>query len=252
MRGIHSLDMSVGTRHSTRFSGYVIVVAYHDASNVTVRFEDTGTIVSGLTAGNIRIGKVGDPLKRSVYGIGYNGIGPYNTSHHMKAYNRWTGILLRVYASQNLTVRENYKDCSVISEWHNFQNFAEWFYNQPFHSELNYEVDKDLKILGNKVYGPNTCLLIPKKLNCLIGVSSRYNRIANGVSKRYESSRYLVRLQVSGIRKIIGLFTTLEEASLAYTEAHRIAVLQMGQQMYQENKILHSTLEFIKRNYNDE
>ena len=75
----------------------------------------------------------------------------------------WRSMLQRCYM-QNES-QKTYIGCSVVNEWHNFQNFAKWFeLNWPKDGGL-YELDKDIKVKGNKTYGPDFCLFVTKQEN---------------------------------------------------------------------------------------
>lgn len=79
-------------------------------------------------------------------------------------YQIWHHMLMRCYsktaqrADRNIT----YIKCSVDSEWHVFSNFRAWMIRQPWNGN---EIDKDLLIPGNTIYGPDRCVFISSDLN---------------------------------------------------------------------------------------
>ena len=75
---------------------------------------------------NLTKGCVSNPMKRTVYGKGYLGVGKYSPSSETRAYKLWKNMLERVYCLNVRYTRMSYKDVEVCEEWHNFQNFAEW------------------------------------------------------------------------------------------------------------------------------
>lgn len=106
------------------------------------------------------------------YGIGYMGDGKYKSKDEnkkkTKAYNTWNHMLQRCYDPYYLNEHPTYIDCYVCEEWHNFQNFAKWFYENYYEcNDEQMQLDKDILIKGNKIYSPNTCVLVPKRINCL-------------------------------------------------------------------------------------
>jgi hypothetical protein len=106
------------------------------------------------------------------YGIGYMGDGKYKSKDEnkkkTKAYNTWSHMLRRCYDPYFLNEHPTYIDCYVCEEWHNFQNFAKWFYENYYEcNDEQMQLDKDILIKGNKIYSPNTCILVPKRINCL-------------------------------------------------------------------------------------
>lgn len=106
------------------------------------------------------------------YGIGYMGDGKYKSKDEnkkkTKAYNTWNHMLRRCYDPYYLNEHPTYIDCYVCEEWYNFQNFAKWFYENYYEcNDEQMQLDKDILIKGNKIYSPNTCILVPKRINCL-------------------------------------------------------------------------------------
>lgn len=80
-------------------------------------------------------------------------------------YRRWEHILKRCYSSSPGRRNNTYLGCSVVREWHSFKNFREWMIAQPWEGN---EVDKDLLIAGNRIYGPDQCVFITQALNTFV------------------------------------------------------------------------------------
>lgn len=68
-------DMIAGTVHKTNARGDLKIVKYTNSSNVSVEFNSTGHI-KRAKASNIRAGRVKDQMKRTVFGVGFFGVGP--------------------------------------------------------------------------------------------------------------------------------------------------------------------------------
>ena len=107
------------------------------------------------------------------YGIGYIGDGKYKSRDEnkkkTKAYNTWSHMLRRCYDPYYLNEHPTYRDCIVCEEWHNFQNFAKWYEENYYEcNDEQMQLDKDILIKGNKIYSPNTCILVPKRINSLL------------------------------------------------------------------------------------
>lgn len=79
-----------------------------------------------------------------------------------KAYTTWHNMVARCGA------QPPYLDCTVTTEWLDFQEFAAWYYAQPNADKSGYTLDKDVLVKGNKVYGPETCCIIPDIINRLV------------------------------------------------------------------------------------
>jgi hypothetical protein len=100
-----------------------------------------------------------------VFGVGYVGVGKYlafSNGIEEPAYNLWIGMLNRCYYVKSLKASPTYRDCTVAKEWHNYQNFAKWYEDNYVEG---YQLDKDIKVEGNRVYGPDTCMFVTSQEN---------------------------------------------------------------------------------------
>jgi hypothetical protein len=107
-----------------------------------------------------------------------------------------------------------------------FQNFAEWYQE---HYVEGFQCDKDLKVVGNKVYSADTCIFVSPQINSLM-VDCRAARglYPQGVSLHNESGRFRAKLWMYGKQKHLGAFDTAEEAQQTYAPAkleyvHKVA-----------------------------
>tara|TARA_R110001592_G_C13193003_1_gene753567 strand:+ start:30924 stop:31628 length:705 start_codon:yes stop_codon:yes gene_type:complete len=154
--------IKVGDIFHSNKSGDMIVISYKDFHNVEVLFINTMYRVV-TNAYSLRKGQVRDKLHPNLYGVGYIGEGEFNSNH--SAIHRWRGMLDRCYNEETHKKYPSYKGCSVCEEWHNFQNFAKWFEeNYPKDGGV-YQLDKDIKVEGNKIYSPDTCLFVTQEEN---------------------------------------------------------------------------------------
>ncbi|QWX10202.1 HNH endonuclease [Vibrio phage vB_VpP_BT-1011] len=160
-------DMVPGTIHKTKTSGNIEIVEYNGSLSVTVRFVETKHKKT-VQACQIRRRNIKDPLFRSVSGVGFIGIGCYTPSKkgvHTSAYCVWVDMLKRCYNERVQIKHPTYKGCTVHSVWHNFQNFAKWYEENYPKDGGKYDLDKDIKIDGNKVYSPEACLFVSRLKN---------------------------------------------------------------------------------------
>lgn len=140
------------------------ITNYKNALSVDIEFLSTG-YKSTVYASQIKNNEVLDRLYPSICGIGFVGSGVYPTAENgkiTKAYNTWRNILKRCYCEKTQVKQPTYIGCSVDTIWHEFQSFAEWF--DKNHIE-GYHLDKDIKIKGNKVYSPETCIFVSRNEN---------------------------------------------------------------------------------------
>lgn len=199
--------------------GYrAVVVEYINACKVLVKF-DNGDGLVPTTFKNCSSGSVRNPYHKSLVGIGYIGVGEYNSSLHGKettAYSKWKAMVQRCYDGKN----PSYNDCTVCEEWHCFQNFAKWYESNVLNENIKYDIDKDILVKGNREYSPTTCCLVPHQINGLLAKSdSIRGGLPIGVT-RTECGTYIASLQVdSRAREHLGCFPTPELAFEAYKEA---------------------------------
>lgn len=213
----------VGEKFITNEGYNIEIVEYFGSKNSTVRFED-GTLVENKEYADLRKGKVKNPNHKSVYGIGYFGIGNHMSRHiggkKIKKYNTWQGILERCYDEKSYVNHPTYEVCSVAEEWHNFQNFGDWF-EENFKPEImdSWQLDKDILIKGNKVYSPETCCFVPAEINSIVKSDSARGDCPIGISKSRSKYRATIKTGFKNKQKYLGTFNTISEAFKEYKTA---------------------------------
>lgn len=190
-----------GDIYATKISSDVEVVLYNSYNDVDIVFIHTG-YVTKTTAQQLRTGSIKDPHSPSVYGIGFTGEGEYTSVKDgviSPAWWSWRGMLQRTNDKSRATLlaKPTYANATVAEEWHNFQNFAEWYYNNIFGDFDKPSVDKDLLVKGNKHYSPDTCVIIPTEVNTfLVGCDAARGDLPKGVSRH--GAGYRVQCTLSG------------------------------------------------------
>jgi len=160
-------EVVVGSIHKTKNYGSLEVVSYLNSRSVIVRFIKTNHLVTTHSC-SITNGQVKDPFYPRVFGVGYNGIGKYSNSINGKAtpaYTRWKDMLRRCYCKNTKHMQSSYKYVVVCDEWHDFQNFAPWFYRNNIDG---FDLDKDFLSGENKIYSPSTCCFLSPKHNSML------------------------------------------------------------------------------------
>lgn len=160
--------------YTSKNHGNFIITEYINYKNIKIRFINTGYETSARS-GNITLGQVKDMLAISVYGVGFIGSGISKTWKNGKAtksYVTWKGILERCYCPKSHEKHPTYKDCTVTKEWHDFQVFDKWF---MVNYVGGYHIDKDIKVDGNKVYGPEFCKFVSQSDNS-IAAKAKYHK----------------------------------------------------------------------------
>lgn len=205
------------------------IIEYNGRHDIMVEFQDEYKAKVHTCYGNFKSGKVKNPYHKSVYNVGYLGIGEYrckNEGKYTKEYTAWHSMLQRCYDPYELNRCPTYINCFVCNEWHNFQNFAKWYKENYY--ECNDEkmcLDKDILIKGNKIYSPDTCMIVPERINTLfLKQKSVRGKYPIGVYWCKERNKYHVHFQMydetikKSKPKFIGRYDTIEEAFLNYKQ----------------------------------
>lgn len=221
MARIYGQSIFVGDILPTHQCGDVIVVRYQDSRNVTVMFEDGHTKV--VTVRNLVNRQVKNEYQRSMCGVGYLGVGKFSayTNGHVASqeYRAWKGMIQRCYDEEFLKGNLTYKGCITCNEWHNFQNFANWYVAQQGYSE-GWQLDKDLTILGNKMYSPETCSLVPREVNnLLVNSKAKRGEFPIGVYLCKRRNDFVARISRGSVVECLGRYPQQHLAFAAYKVA---------------------------------
>ena len=188
------LDMFNGAIFSTNNCGNIEVIDYSSATRVKVKFLDTGYERYASTM-HIRDGRVKDRTRPSVYGVGFLGAnGNYGSKSHPDAYSRWVDMLKRCYSKGATKKFPTYSECTVCNDWHNFQNFAEWYYLNIPKDGKQYDIDKDIKSSSAKIYSPESCLFVSHNENMIASHAKHYKANSpSGVTIEFYNMRQFCR-----------------------------------------------------------
>lgn len=149
--------------------------------------------------------------KRSLI-LGF-GVYDMHNEKNSNAFKAWLAMLKRCYSKFRGNVHA-WDGCSVSEEWRYFSNFKEWF---DARYKDGFELDKDLKVRGNKVYSPNTCLLVPPRINELTTNVKKYGKYKNSIGvKKSSKNTFTAWVCKMDKRVYLGSFKTEEDAFNAY------------------------------------
>lgn len=170
-------------------------------------------------------------MSKLMYGKGTNSRGKYKTradGANTLAYKTWRSMIRRCYCPKVQARRPTYIGCSVADEWHDFQDFAEWFENHEYNN-YDYELDKDLLVPNNKVYAPDRCAFIPRQLNSLLNSNKAIRGdLPQGIYWVTRAKKYKAQISINGKREYLGLFDCPDEAYQAYKIAKEANVKRMA------------------------
>lgn len=217
------------------------VIQYISKREMLIRFTDTG-YETWCYSNNVAKGKVKDPFIPNVWGVGYlgNAKASYreNGKSHLKtSYNTWSHMIRRCYgfAGENVMT---YDDCTVCKEWLCFETYEKWF--DEHHIE-GFQVDKDLKITGNRKYSPETCTFIPNRINAILGFKTNnsvrkdeYKDLPVGVSWHKRDEVYTARCWDGDKLASLGYHDTADQAFLRYKDFKERLIKSVTQDYYEK------------------
>lgn len=211
----------IGEQRYNNQGQLMTIVDYNGAFDVTVKFEETGSIKK-CRYSNFKRGKVKDGFSPSVAGIGFIGDTHVTEKAHSKggSYRVWADMIKRCYDKVRYPKYENYDDCSVCNEWLCYANFEKW-YNKN-HYNVDDEVmciDKDILVKGNKIYSPDTCIFVPQRINKLfVKSTSARGEYPIGVSYNKALERFTASVKNGYGKTLVTYHSTPEEAFYSYKE----------------------------------
>ncbi len=163
--------------YTSKVAGEFKIVNYVNCKNIEIEFTSTKTR-RVVTSDRIKGGKIKDPLFPSVYGLGFIGVGDYKSrvgGIKTAQYRAWSCMMARCYGESTQKRQPTYKGCTVCEEWHDFQVFSKWFDENYVDG---YQLDKDIKAKGNKIYSPENCCFVSQAVNVSSATSKKYTLIS--------------------------------------------------------------------------
>ena len=216
-----------GEKKVNNFGSEMIIIKYRKAIDIDVYFPEYNWTYKGAQYTAFKNGKIKCPYERRVYGVGYFGEGEYKVYDKngkiTRVYKTWHSMLTRCYDERYYKRNPTYTNCKVCDEWHNFQNFAKWYYDNYYEVEGERMcLDKDILIKHNKIYSPETCIFVPEKINVLF--TKRQNDRGNNPigTSLYKNGKYQVHCHLLNPKtgksknKYLGRYDTELEAFEVY------------------------------------
>ena len=211
------MNERLGEINKNKFGTKMKIIAYRKSDDIDIQFLDEhGYVFEHQIYSNFKSGGIKNPFDRNICGIGYMGVGKYHCKYlngvHTMEYQNWIAMIRRCYDERRKkTYSSYYGTCEVCSEWHNFQVFGTW-YEQNFYQvgTERMHIDKDILYPGNKIYSPDTCSLVPQRINMLFMNKPNKRGLPNGIRKAY--GKYLAKYN----NEELGAYTTLEDAYNVY------------------------------------
>lgn len=152
-----------------------------------------------------------------IYGVGINDL-DYPISAVVdgkrtmcKFYQKYIGMLNRAYSDKRST------STGVCDEWKYASNFKCWMEQQDW---VGLQLDKDILIVGNKIYSPEACCFVPIRINNVLNHRARNGACPIGVSRKEKTDRCVNPLKRQYVASITIVDTNgdKKEISLGYHE----------------------------------
>jgi len=242
-----------GSRSINSSGNYLTVLERADATKSLYRVLLDSGITQIMGSKEIRNGKWKDNMSPTLYGIGFIGdgvhmskVGGTNTS----TYDVWRGIMRRCY---DVNLKSHYPTyggagITVAEDWHNFQNFAEWYQVECLKlPDIKLNIDKDLK--GGKIYSPDNCVLLPYKLNNFITNSKTDGGLVGYTKPR--STKYTITLSILGKQHYIGEFPNQEEGDYIYRVLREWTYTRLGYMYHARGMISDEVLNLLSNQYSN-
>jgi hypothetical protein len=182
----------------------------------------------------IPVTKTSQSQKKLVYGVGINdALYMTQTMNNNKRkicpyYRYWIDMMARCYSSRFLSRRPTYKNSSVCDEWLVFSSFKKWMTSQKWEGM---QLDKDIKIIGNKTYSPDTCLFVSRYINTLLlNCAASRRPFPLGVTFDKRRNVYLAKCSYKSRTINIGRFDCPKKAHLAYKKYKNKVIIEAANQ----------------------
>lgn len=219
-------ESKLGEIRNNNFNTPMKIIEYINAGNIRVKILDEYGFEMDSTYQNFKEGKVRNPYDKTTYGVGYMGVGKYTcnpSNFGFFMYCVWRRMLNRCYNEKDREDNKTYEDCEACKEWHNYQNFAQWYEDNYYTvGKGRMHLDKDILIKDNKLYSPDTCLIVPQRINMIfMGKTNKWN-LPSGISMS-QTGKYITSYNT----KHLGNLNTLEEAIAAHDKEKRIHIREV-------------------------
>lgn len=213
------------------------IIHYNNAHDFDVLFNNSGEIVKCHKYKTFQDGLIKDHYYPSVLGVGYIGVGQYNSDSvikDMKPYCIWKSMMTRCYSERMKD--SSYKEVTVNNEWHNYQIFAEWCEQNYYKvTDQRMHLDKDLLKKNNKEYNSTACCFLPQEINRTIITERIPTRdLPPGVQyKRNKNElKYQVIFQCQRLNKVHSIITNTPEEAFAFYKKEKEAYIKYVADIY--------------------
>lgn len=252
----------VGARFESKSGGEFEIIEIIDKDKLKIRFLDEFQFEKIVHRRSISRDSVKNPYKPALFGVGYFGVGKYKSKYGTASkghnstveYNTWQNMLQRCYYHKYINRTEGvtcYDTVTVCKDWHNFQNFAEWYSlkAEVFEGHVvgRLHVDKDILSGGmSRVYSPETCCVVPQEINAFFVGQNRIKAVELPSSIVKSTSGYRIS-QLHGCR-LNKEFSSLEDAVSFRDELKQHVLNELVMKYFDvlEDRVITALIEYYK------
>lgn len=206
------------------------IIKYNNCSDIDVMFLDEYCYVVHKAAYvNFRNGCIKNPYDKVTYNVGYTGCGKYMTSITELLLMRIIhGIIYFVGAiviQQKINFQHIMEYVPFVNNGTIFRILQSGFENNKYDVNERLHIDKDILYPGNKIYCPDTCILVPQSINMLFMNKPNKRGLPNGISLT-QTGKYDVKY----CKKKLGRYNSLEDAFLVYAKEKKNAIVKIAEE----------------------
>lgn len=226
-------------------------IEYIDTRHIRIKFLDNYGYEKDDKWWNFIRGTLNNPYHPSLYGVACLGAKYYKrekNKENVKVYQCWSNMLIRCFDEKYKEKEPTYKDVTCCEDWLCYENFVDWIISQDNYdvwlNNKQWALDKDIIKKGNKIYSPETCCLVPKRINNLFvkNTTERKDNYPVGVYFNYESQRYQAQVSTlrnnKNYRRNCGYYPTPEDAFyLGYKPYKEKYIQRIAQEEYELGNI---------------
>ena len=222
------------------------IVEYNSATDIVVEFQDNYKAKVHTQYSSFKRNKVKNPYYPTVYNVGITGnkYPTWDNDKHTKEYDAWQNMLARCFDGKIKEKYPTYQDAICCNEWLLYDSFYEWLHNQDnfnkWYDNEDWHLDKDILVKGNKIYSPETCLLVPYNVNKLfIKHDMCRGDLPIGITKDRKGYGYIARCMnpLTGERDYLGYRTSVKEAFQLYKLHKEKLIKQVAEVEYSKGNI---------------
>ena len=237
----------LGMRNKNNDGYEMEVIEYETYDNIKVRFLPPYEGILKSKMDHFKDGGIHNPFAPTVSGYGIKGIkyptrDEMNTKKYALEYLTWCNMLKRSVDKKYEDKFPSYKEVSCDPRWQYYENFYEWMHEQENFEKLKEQndmnLDKDILIKGNKLYSPDLCTLVPRRINNLLLKSDAIRgQYPMGVHYYPRNKKYGAVEGSRDNQRFLGLCDTIEEAFMKYKEAKEQRIKDMAKEEYEKENI---------------